>query len=266
MNTTRPRGCLEEIIQTWKDQIICLPPKGEGYNAYLIDVSNGNLLNYIHANCDNLRHMATNYDALLIKIRAEYEGYLKEAILNTIKYEATRRAFKKQHEWIQKSYKSLIEQKKINADQQSTEIEQLKRIISKHQEEIAKIKSECQGRLAEIQANTLLKQREAEIQQKNTEIARLNQQLLECDRELTTLKSELNNGLNQLKLKYKWLIAQFIQERTKQQQTDQRNKSLKTCQNLFQKAQRKINSLNHENKYLKQENLSLQNKIKMLKV
>jgi chromosome segregation ATPase len=265
MNITKPRGCLEEIIQTWKDQIICLPPRGSGYNAYLID-SNGNYLNYIHANCDNLRHMATNYDALLIRIRAEYEGYLKEAILNTIKYEATRRAFKKQHEWIQNSYKSLIEQKKINADQQNAEIEKLKEIISQHQAEITQIKSECRGRLAKIQASTLLQQRETEIEQKNTEIARLNQQLLECDRELTTLKSELNNGLNELKLKYKWLITQFIQDRAKQQQIAQKNKSLKTCQNLFQKAQKKLNALNHENTYLRQENLSLQNKIKMLKV
>ena len=266
INSTKSRDSLQGIVQSWKDQIICFCPKGEGYNAYLVNIDNGNLINYIHANCDELRHLATNYDLLLVKIKAQYNGYLKEAVLNTIKYEATRRAFKKQHEWIQDSYKILIEQKQINVKQQTKEIEKIKRIINKQKQEITTIKTECRGLLAAIQAETLLKQKEAEIEQKNHEIAKLNQQLQECDREINTLKSELNNGLNKLKLKYKWLITQFIQDRAQKQQVDHKNKSLQSCQNLFKKAQRKIHLLQCENKFLKQENVNLQGKVKMLRV
>lgn len=261
----RPKDSLQEIIQTWKDQIICLSPKGEGYSAYITDCNN-NIINYIHANCDELRHSATNYDSLLIKIKQKHDGYLKEAVLNTIKYETTRRAFKKQHEWIQNSYKNSIEQKQLNAEQQAIKIKELKQIISEQKQEITNIKSECRGQLVAIQAESLLKQKEAEIEQKNAEIAKLNQQLQESDREISNLKSELNNGLNELKLKYKWLITQFIQDRTEKQRVDRNNKSLQSCQNLFKKAQRKINLLQSENKFLRQENVELYNKVKMLRV
>lgn len=263
---TQPRNSLQEIIQTWKDQIICLSPKGEGYNAYLVESTNGKLINYIHANCDELRHLATNYNSLLVKIKQKYHGYLKEAVLNTIKYEATRRAFRKQHEWIHNSYKELIEHKKFSAEQQEAEIKQLKQIIDEQKQDIATIKSQCRGQLAAIQAETLLKQKEVEIQQKNNEIARLNQQLQECDREINNLKSEFDVGLHELKLKYKWLISQFIQDRAVKQQMDRKNKSLQTCQNLFKKAQKKINSLQCENKFLQQENINLQGQVKMLRV
>lgn len=268
MTLTKPirlQDSLQEIIQTWKDQIICLLPKGEGYSAYITD-SNHNIINYIHATCDELRHCATNYDSLLIKIKQKHEGYLKEAVLNTIKYEATRRAFKKQHEWIQNSYKSLIEQKQLNVEQQAIQIKQLKQIISEQQQEVANIKSECRGQLAAIQAERLLKQKQKQIEQKNREIARLNQKLQESDREISNLKSELNNGLNELKLKYKWLIAQFIQERGEQQRINNNSKSLQSCQNLFKKAQKKIRLLQTENKFLRQENVELYNQTKMLRV
>ncbi|MDJ0592117.1 MAG: hypothetical protein QNJ72_19355 [Pleurocapsa sp. MO_226.B13] len=262
----RPKDSLQAIIQTWKDQIICLSPKGEGYNAYLTEPQTGNIINYIHANCDELRHLATNYDTLLIKIKQKHDGYLKEAVLNTIKYETTRRAFKKQHEWIQTSYKSSLEQKQLDAEQQTTEIKRLKQIIEEQRQEIAKIKSECRGQLVAIQAESLLKQKEAEIAQKDREIARLNQQLEESDREINRLQSELNNGLKELKLKYKWLITQFIQDRTEKQKIDNNNKSLQSCQNLFKKAQRRIHLLQTENKFLRQENVELYNKVKMLRI
>ena len=158
----RAKDSLQSIIQTWKDQIICLSPKGEGYSAFITD-SQQNIINYIHATCDELRHSATNYDSLLIRIKQKHEGYLKEAVLNTIKYETTRRAFKKQHEWIQNNYKKLIEQKQLNVEQQATEIKQLKQIISEQQQEVAKIKSECRGQLAAIQAERLLTQKQKEI-------------------------------------------------------------------------------------------------------
>ena len=266
MNLIQPRLSLQTIIQTWKDQIICFSPKGEGYSAYLINSNNGNLINYIHASCDELRHLATNYDSLLVKIKAKYNGCLKEAVLNTIKYEATRRAFKKQHEWIQSSYTTLIEQKNISVDKQAQEIEYLKKIISEQKQELTTIKSECKEHLAVIQAKKIIKQKEAEIEHKNNEIARLNRQLQECDREIKTLKSELNNGLNELKLKYKWLISQFIQDRVKKQQIDNQNKSLQSCQNLFKKAHQKINILQCENELFKQENINLQSKVRMLRV
>ncbi len=210
--------------------------------------------------------MATNYDSLLIKIKSKYYGYLKEAVLNTIKYEATRRAFKKQHEWIQNSYKLLIEKQQLSAEQQESQIKQLKLIIREQKQEVSAIKSECRDRLAAVQTETLLQQKEAEIEQKNSEIARLSQQLENCDRDINHLQSELNKGLHELKLKYRWLIAQFIQERAKKLQSDRQNKSLQTCQNLFKKAQTKLNSLQCENKILRQKNVYLRNNTKMLRV
>ena len=261
----RPQDSLQEIINTWKDQIVCFSPKGDGYSAYITDYNN-NIIKYIHATCDELRHSATNYDYLLIKIKQKYDGYLKEAVLNTIKYETTRRAFKKQHEWIQNSYKNLIEQKQLSVEQQADRIKQLKSIINEQQEEIAKIKNECRGQLAAIQAKTLLAQKELEIRRKNQQIEQLNQKLKESNREISNLKSELNNGLNELKLKYKWLISQFIQERNEKQKIDRNNKSLQSCQNLFKKAQKKIHLLQAENKFLRKENLDLYNKTKVIRV
>lgn len=264
--TQQHQGSLQEIIQGWKDQIICFSPQGEGYGAYFIDTRSNEPINYIHAGCDELRHIATNYNSILNKIKSQYYGYLKEVILNTVKYEATRRAFKKQHEWIQNSYKILIEQQQFGAEQQELEIKRLKAIISEQKQEVASIKHECRDQLEMIKAETLLKQKEAEIEAKNSEIAKLNQQLKECDRKINHLQSELNNGLKELKLKYKWLIAQFIQERAEKEQENHRNKSLQSCQNLFKKAQRKINLLQTENKFLKQENIDLHTNTKMLRI
>ncbi len=262
----KPQNSLQAIIQTWKDQIICFPPQGDGYDAHFVDSRDGSLVNYIRANCDELRHLGTNYNSLLNKIKEQFYGYLKEAILNTIKYEATRRVVRKQHEWIQSSYKKIIEQKELNAEQQSLEIEQLRQIVGEQKQEIAAVKSECRSQLAAIQAEALLKKKSAEIEQKNQEIARLNQQLQDCDREINTLKSELSKGLYELKLKYKGLITQVIMSSMEKQQLNNQNKSLQACKNIFMKAQNKINSLQCENKLLQQENKILQSKVKLLKV
>lgn len=264
--TQQHQGSLHEIIQGWKDQIICFSPQGEGYRAYFVDIRTNEPVNYIHASCDELRHIATNYNSILTKIKNQYYGYLKEAILNTVKYEATRRVVKKQHEWIQNSYKSLIEQQQFSAEQQGREIKRLKSIIKEQQQEVSLIKHQCRNQLKTIKNETLLLQKEAEIAAKNFEIVRLSEQLQNCDREINYLKSELNNGLQELKFKYKWLIAQFIQERAEKAQENNRNKSLQSCQNLFKKAQRKINLLQAENKFLKQENINLQTSTKMLRV
>jgi len=269
MTVTKPvklQNSLQAIIQTWKDQIICFPPQGAGCDAHFVDARDGSPINYIHASCDELRHLGTNYNSLLNKIKEQFYGYLKEAILNTIKYEATRRVVKKQHEWIQSSYIKIIEEKELTVEQQSSEIKQLKQIISEQKQEIAAIKTECRDQLAAIHADALLKQKEAEIEQKNNEIARLNQQLQNCDREINSLKSELSQGMSELKLKYKGLITQFIMSSTQEQQRNNRNKSLQACKNIFIKAQHKINSLQCENHFLKQENLELQGKVKMLRV
>ncbi|BAZ44840.1 hypothetical protein NIES4102_18570 [Chondrocystis sp. NIES-4102] len=265
MNLTKTRWSLQEIIQNWKDQIICFSPKGEGYSAYLVDSKSEQLVNYIQANCDELRHLATNYDLLLVKIKNEHEGYLKEAILNTIKYEATRRAFKKQHEWIQNSYQTIIDQKKLTAEQQQAEIKKLKQIIADQKQEVATIKTQCRDEIVAIKSEILL-QKEAIITQQNLEIAKLKAQLELSDRQIQSLQTELHQGLQTLQLKYKWLIAQFIQEQTARQKIAQNNKSLQTCQRLFKKAQQKINLLQCQNKLLEQDNIHLQRRIKLLRV
>lgn len=105
---------LQKVVQTGKDRIVCHPPRGKGGEAYLINSSTGDRVKYIEANCDSLRHNATNYDRLLIEIKAKHTGIYKEAVLNTVKYEATRRAFKTQHEWIHFCYQSLIKQTQPN--------------------------------------------------------------------------------------------------------------------------------------------------------
>lgn len=264
METLSPQQTLQSIIQCWKDRIICMSPKGEGYNAYLVDLSTGDTINYIHADCNQLRHIATNYDKLLPKIKSQYSGYLKEAILNTIKYEATRRAFRKQHQWIHDSYQYLIEVKKNHLDRQNSDVKRLKVIIQEQKQDIIRLKSECRSNLTQLHTESLLKQKKQEIKCRNHEIQQLKQQLLASDREIDRLKTEFNTGLKELKLKYKWLIAQFIQERTEQQQHLRKNKSLQSCQKLFQKAQNKIIKLRAENANLRQRNDGLNYQLRIL--
>jgi predicted RNase H-like nuclease (RuvC/YqgF family) len=264
-STIEKQNSLQIIVQTWQDQIICFSPQGEGYSAYFIDSRDGSLVNYIQASCDELRHLGTNYNSILNKIKEQYYGYLKEAILNSVKYEATRRAVRKQHQWIQSSYQALIEQKKLTVEQQSSEIDYLKELLEEQNQAIATIKNEFQGELSIVQANVLLKQKEAEIEQKNSQIAQLNQQLQKCDREIVNLKSELNQGLQELKLKYKGLITQLVKSYTNKQQVDSQNKSLQTCKNIFIKAQNKINLLQGDRQMLEQ-NIEIQDKIKLLKI
>ena len=259
------QNSLQIIVQTWKDQIICFSPQGEGYSAYFVDSRDGTPVNYIHASCDELRHLGTNYNALFRRIKEQYYGYLKEAILNSIKYEATRRVVKKQHQWIQSSYSSMIEQKELSAEQQSLEIEKLRQVIERQNTAIALIKGDDE-QLETIQEEALLRQKEAEIERQNYEIARLNQQLQECDREINSLRSELNQGLQELKQKYKGLISQFLQSSANKQQVDSQNKSLQACKNIFMKAQRKINLLQTSNQLLDEHNQGLKGKVKMLRI
>lgn len=264
MNKLKVKGSLQEIVQVWKDRIICFPPKGQGYHAYLLDNRTGEIVNYIQADCNILRHHATNYDSILLEIKSQYNGYLKEAVLNTIKYEATRRAFRKQHQWIQESYQELITQQQQNIATKTTEIDHLKQIVKQHSELIGELKNECRNNLEQIQLDTLLQQKEAELHQKNAEIEQLTQKLQECDREINQLQGELANGMNELKLKYKWLIAQFIQERKEQQELARKNKSLQSCQNLFKKVQNKLQQIQTENQDLRQENIKLNNRLRIL--
>ena len=263
--TQDKQNSLQISVQTWKDQIICFSPQGEGYNAYFIDSRDGRPVNYIHASCDELRHLGTNYNAIFKRIKEQYYGYLKEAILNTVKYEATRRVVRKQHQWIQSSYKSLIEQKELSVEQQSSEIDKLRQIIAEQGQAIAVIKGEYHGDIEALQEEAALKQKETEIEEKNREIARLNQQLKDCDREISSLKSELNQGLQELKLKYKGLISQFVKNSTEKNLVDSQNKSLQACKNIFMKAQAKINSLQGDNQLLAQ-NTELKSKVKLLRI
>ncbi|MEL7409270.1 MAG: hypothetical protein AAFN00_20365, partial [Cyanobacteria bacterium J06558_2] len=145
---------LQEVIQSWKDRIVCHPPRGEGAEAYIINSSTGDRTKYIEANCDSLRHNATNYDRLLSEIKRKHQGIYKEAILNTIKYEATRRAFKVQHDWIHQSYQGLIKQiKSHNFDRQMVhKIECLNKMVATRDRELKKLKSECKDGLKELQS------------------------------------------------------------------------------------------------------------------
>ena len=101
-----------EIIY-WVNRIEIFPPfKHEG-QICILDTLNNCPAAYVTANCDQLRHGATNYeDELLPEIKATgYSFTWKEAILNTVKYDTTRRAFKAQHDWILKN--AAVDQKTI---------------------------------------------------------------------------------------------------------------------------------------------------------
>ena len=167
INTQQPT--LQEVIQQWKDLIVCHPPIGKGCDAYIINSSSGDRLRYIEANCDSLRHNATNYDRLLIKIKAKYTGIYKEALLNSIKYEATRRAFKIQHQWIYDSYQSLIKDlKSNNFDRQiDVNINSLNKLLAMRDRELKQIKSECKGGLRELQSKYKKLRRELEKEKKH---------------------------------------------------------------------------------------------------
>ena len=153
MNINTQQLTLQEVIQSWKDRIVCHPPRGEGAEAYIINSSSGDRVKYIEANCDSLRHNATNYDRLLIEIKNKHKGIYKEAVLNTIKYEATRRAFKAQHEWIHNSYQGLINNVKTNNfdRQMLLKIDGLNKIVQQRDRELKKLKSDCKGGLQELQ-------------------------------------------------------------------------------------------------------------------
>ena len=168
MNINTQQLTLQEVIQGWKDRIVCHPPRGEGAEAYIINSSSGDRVKYIEANCDSLRHNATNYDRLLIEIKNKHKGIYKEAVLNTIKYEATRRAFKTQHEWIHNSYQGLINNVKTNNfdRQMLIKIDSLNKIVEKRDQELKKLKSQCKGGLQELQVAYKKLQRQLEQEQK----------------------------------------------------------------------------------------------------
>ena len=168
MNINTQQLTLQEVIQGWKDRIVCHPPRGEGAEAYIINSSSGDRVKYIEANCDSLRHNATNYDRLLIEIKNKHKGIYKEAVLNTIKYEATRRTFKTQHEWIHNSYQGLINNVKTNNfdRQMLIKIDSLNKIVEKRDQELKKLKSQCKGGLQELQVAYKKLQRQLEQEQK----------------------------------------------------------------------------------------------------
>jgi len=114
MSINTQQFSLQEVIQSWKDRIVCHPPQGVGAEAYIIN---------------------------------------KEAVLNTIKYEVTRRAFKAQHDWMHDSYQGLIKQVKTNNfdPQILVKIECLNKMVATRDRELKKLKSECKGGLKELQ-------------------------------------------------------------------------------------------------------------------
>ena len=201
---------LEEVIQGWKDRIVCHPPRGEGADAYIINSNTGDRAKYIEANCDSLRHNATNYDRLLIEIKAKHRGIYKEAVLNTIKYEATRRAFKAQHEWIHNSYQSLINQvKNNNFDRQMlVKIDCLNKMVATRDRELKKLKAECKGGLQELQTAYKKLQREYAKEQKRRKKLGLSNRSLgaykghfrRAQKKITALKTENKSLHKQVKL------------------------------------------------------------------
>ena len=166
IDTSQPS--LQEVIQSWKDRIICHTPQGEGKDAYLINSSSGDRLKYIEANCDSLRHNATNYDRLLTEIKAKYKGIYREAILNTIKYETTRRAFKIQHQWIKDSHLNLIEQVKLQtvAPQMIVKVNNLNKLLQLRDRELKTLKTQCKGGLQDLQKQYKKLQRQLEQEKK----------------------------------------------------------------------------------------------------
>lgn len=154
MSINTQQFSLQEVIQSWKDRIVCHPPRGEGAEAYIINSSTGDRVKYIEANCDSLRHNTTNYDRLLIEIKGKHKGIYKEAVLNTIKYEVTRRAFKAQHDWIHHSYAGLIKQVKTNNfdRQMLVKIDCLNKMVATRDKELQKLKLECKSGLKELQS------------------------------------------------------------------------------------------------------------------
>jgi hypothetical protein len=210
---------LQEVIQGWKDRIVCHPPCGEGAEAYMINSSSGDRVKYIEANCDSLRHNATNYDRLLIEIKNKHTGIYKEAILNTIKYEVTRRAFKAQHEWIHNSYQGLINNVKTNNfdRQMLVKIDSLNKILAQRDRELRKLKSECKGGLQELQVAYKKLQRQFAKEQKR------RQKLGISNRSLGAYKGHFNRAQKK--------IAVLKTE----------NKDLQTQVNLLEFKSKKVN-------------------------
>ena len=207
---------LQEVIQGWKDRIVCHPPRGKGAEAYIIDSNSGDRLKYIEANCDSLRHNATNYDRLLVEIKNQHRGIYKEAVLNTIKYETTRRAFKAQHEWIHNSYQGLIDNVKTNNfdRQMLLKIDRLNKIVATRDRELKKLKSQCKGGLQELQTAYQKLQRQFAREQKrrqklgisNKSLGAYKGHFYRAQKKIASLKIEnkdLQKQVNLLKFKTK---------------------------------------------------------------
>ena len=210
MNINTQQLTLQEVIQGWKDCIVCHPPRGEGAEAYIINSSSGDRVKYIEANCDSLRHNATNYDRLLTEIKNKHQGIYKEAVLNTIKYEATRRAFKAQHEWIHNSYQGLINNVKTNNfdRQMLLKIDSLNKIVEKRDRELKKLKSECRDGLHELQVAYKKLQRQLEQEQKrrqklgvsNKSLGAYKGHFYRAKKKISILKTENKNLQKQVNL------------------------------------------------------------------
>lgn len=208
IDTSQPS--LQEVIQAWKDRIICHPPQGQGKDAYLINSSSGDRLKYIEANCDSLRHNATNYDRLLTEIKAKYKGIYREAILNTIKYETTRRAFKTQHQWIKDSHLNLIEQvKQQNVDiQMMAQLNNLNKLLQLRDRELNTLKTQCKGGLQELQKQYKKLQRQLEKEKKRRQQLGVSNKSLgaykghfnRAQKKIAVLKQENSNLKKQVKL------------------------------------------------------------------
>ena len=208
IDTQKPT--LQEIIQFWKDRIVCHGPRGQGQEAYIINSTTGDRVKYIEANCDNLRHNATNYDRLLIEIKTKHTGIYKEAILNTIKYEATRRAFKAQHQWIHESYQGLIREVKTQNlnGKMMVKIDNLNQLLSLRDRELQELKSQCKGGLQDLQKQykklqlqlAKEKKRRQQLGQSNKSLGAYKGHFHKAQKKIAFLKQENRHLKKQVKL------------------------------------------------------------------
>lgn len=208
---------LRAEIDIWADKILLISPQGQGREAYLTDTSTGDPVKYIDANCDCLRHNATNYERLLKEIKKEYSGALKEAILHALKYEATRRAYKRQKQWIEQLHEKELLDLKSKDGKQSKEVRELKQLLEQRSRELNALREDSHQR-ARAEAEKLF----AELSKENTVLRK-----------------------------------QYLAEQKRREELGKNNKSLGAYKGLFNRANRDKLALKEEVKHLRKVNQQL---------
>ena len=133
----------------WVDIIEIFPPFEHEGQMMILDTAINKPVLYVTATCDQLRHGTTNYeDELLPQIKGVgYPYSWKEAILNTVKYQTTRKAFKQQRAWILKNaavdkehishLRQQLEQLRNTAKESIFSTQEYKGLLKKYEQEVA---------------------------------------------------------------------------------------------------------------------------------